>query len=244
MIYKLVISYVGTAYYGWQVQKDLPTVQGNVEALLEKVFKQKISLRYSSRTDTGVHALGQVASFHGDKEWKPSALKMALNTQLPPDIVVRSVEIMPDDFDARRASKKTYYYLINNTSTRNPFGLDRVWWVKQRLDIQKMRKAIEYLRGERDFSGFMGSGSDIKTTIRTIYQMELTEKNGYIRLTVTAGGFLKQMVRNITGTLVDIGRGRFSPEYIREILASGDRKKAGVAAPACGLYLEKVYYDE
>lgn len=242
--YKLLISYIGTAYKGWQVQPNSPTVQGVIEALLFKIFKERIVLMYSSRTDAGVHALEQVANFVCEPKYDERAILLMLNTQLPNDIVVKSVEKVPMEFSSRHAKRKTYYYRIHNSKIKNPFKLDRVWWIPQNLNKSDMLKALELFKGKKDFKAFMSSGGDAKTTIREIYEVRLVEQDDEMWIYFTANGFLKQMVRNIVGTVVDIGKGRYKVNEVRDMLASCDRTKAGVTAPSRGLYLEKVFYDE
>lgn len=240
--FKLVISYDGTNYHGWQVQDNGPSIQGKIEDSLGSIFNTPVRLRYSSRTDTGVHALCQVASFRAETCIKEENIKRALNSMLPDDIVVTSVNVMPDDFDARKPVKKTYKYCIKNCATRDPFYLNRAWWIPYGLDLGLMYKASRSLVGTHDFQAFMSSGSDVKTTVRKIFDIDITISSDNIFINITADGFLKQMVRNIVGTLVDVARGHIPANKVKEILDSKDRKTAGVAAPACGLYLEKVYY--
>ena len=242
--YRLLITYIGTAYKGWQIQPTSPTVQGTIEDLLLKMFKTRIVLKYASRTDAGVHALGQVANFCCESKYDERAIMLMLNTQLPPDIVIKSVEKVPLDFDARRSTKKTYYYLIHNSKVKDPFKLEREWWVPQKLNKNDMLSAFEIFKGKKDFKAFMSSGGGAKTTIRDIHSIDLVEEGEQLKIYFTANGFLKQMVRNIVGTVVDVGKGRFKVEDVREMLNSYDRTKAGVTAPAHGLYLERVYYEQ
>ena len=242
--YKLLITYIGTAYTGWQVQPNSPTIQGVIEDLLFKIFKQRIVLLYSSRTDAGVHALGQVANFVCEPKYDERAILLMLNTQLPEDIVVKSVEKVPREFNSRHAKRKTYYYRIHNSKIKDPFKLNRVWWIPYKLNKSDMLEALELFKGKRDFNTFMSSGGGAKTTIREIYDVRLVEKGDELWLYFTANGFLKQMVRNIVGTVVDIGKGRYKASDVSKMLDSCDRTKAGVTAPARGLYLENVVYDE
>lgn len=242
--YKILISYIGTDYKGWQVQPNSPTIQGVIEELLLKIFKQRIVLFYSSRTDAGVHALGQVANFICEPKYDERAILLMLNTQLPEDIVVKSVEKVPMEFNSRHAKRKTYYYRIHNSKVKDPFKLNRVWWIPQKLNKNDMLEALELFKGRRDFNSFMSSGGGAKTTIREIYEVSLIEKDDEIWIYFTANGFLKQMVRNIVGTVVDIGKGRYKACEVSNMLAACDRTKAGVTAPSRGLYLEKVVYEE
>lgn len=241
--YKLVITYVGTAYTGWQTQPGTPTIQNVIEQLLSKVFGRKMTIRYPSRTDAGVHAFGQVASFEVESEYSAERMQKILNSQLPPDITVKSVEIMPSGFDAKRAVRKRYSYLISTAPTRSPFYIDRVWWIKQKLNKNNMLKALNYFVGERDYRAFMGSGSDAKTTIRTIYSIDVHEDGDEMKITFVGNGFLKHMIRNIVGTAVEVGVGRYSVEDVLAMIESKDRKMAGVTAPAYALYLEEIFYE-
>ncbi len=241
-VYKLVISYVGTEYTGWQTQPETPTIQNTIEQLLTKVFKKKTTLRYPSRTDAGVHAYGQVASFEAESDFSADRMHKIINSQLPPDITVVSVELMPDGFDAKKAIKKKYHYLISTAPTRSPFYINRVWWVKQKVNKNNMLEALNLFKGEKDFRAFMGSGSDAKTTIRNIYSIEVQENGDEMKITFIGNGFLKHMIRNIIGTVVEVGVGRYSIDDVRSMLDSKDRKKAGITAPAYALYLEEVFY--
>jgi tRNA pseudouridine38-40 synthase len=234
---------VGTAYCGWQVQEGQSTVQGTIEELLKKIFGKRIVLRYASRTDSGVHALGQVAGFYCDSKYSAEQIQKMLNTQLPNDIVVKDVSVVDNSFDPRRSLKKTYFYLISNSKIRDPFTLDRVWWLRYKLNKNKMLAALELFKGKKDFKAFMASGSDVKSTIREIYDISFFDSGEDLKISFTGNGFLKQMIRNIVGTVVDIGRGRFEVDDVLRILESKDRVFAGVTAPAHALYLEKVYYE-
>lgn len=241
--YKLTIAYVGANYCGWQVQPGELTIQGVIEDLLLKVFGKRVVLRYASRTDSGVHALGQIASFRVESDFDAEKMQQMLNTQLPNDVVIKKTELSPDDFDARRAIKKTYYYLIDTSEIRDPFLLGRAWWVKYKLNKNDMLECLKVFLGENDFNAFMGSGSDVKTTIRHMYDITLSEEGTLIKISFTANGFLKQMIRNIVGTVVETGRGRFTVEDVKKMLESKDRRNAGVTAPPYGLYLERIYYE-
>ena len=242
--YKLTICYVGTEYCGWQVQSGVVTIQSVIEDLLYKVFDKRVVLRYASRTDSGVHALGQVAVFACESKFTAAEIQKILNTQLPQDIIIKTVEEVSPEFDPRKAKMKTYFYLVDNGPVRDPFKINRAWWVRQKLDKANMLKALEHFKGRKDFMAFMASGSGAKTTIREIYDISIFEKGDVMKISFTGSGFLKQMIRNIIGTVVEVGRGRFKPEDIKKMLASKDRKTAGVTAPPYGLYLERIYYEQ
>lgn len=242
--YKLVISYMGDNYNGWQRQKNALTVQEVLENLLSKIFKTNIKLRYSSRTDSGVHAFGQVANFCADDIISTSSLKKAMNTQLPNDIVVKSVETVDTSFDARKSKYKEYKYLIDIGETRSPFRVGRYWRMRKKVDIVKIKKAILFFIGEKDFKSFMATNGASKNTVRNIYDFYLTECTDKLVFTIIANGFLKQMVRNIIGTIIEVGLGRFELNDLDKIFYAKDRTKAGITAPAYGLYLNKVFYEE
>jgi len=242
--YKLVVSYDGTNYNGWQTQADGPTVQAVIESLLDKVFKEKVNLRYPSRTDSGVHAFGQVVSFTCRSEFSAERMLKILNSQLPSDITIKSSEIVSNDFDAKKASKKRYSYHISTTPTRSPFYINRVWWIKYKMDIGVLKEALAIFVGEKDFRAFMGAGSDAKTTIRNIYSITVLEQNDEFKIVFEGNGFLKHMIRNIVGTAVEAAIGRYDVEDVKKMLESKDRRTAGITAPAYALYLEEIYYDE
>jgi len=241
--YKLTIAYVGTNYCGWQVQPGELTIQGVIEQLLLKLFRKRVVLRYASRTDSGVHALAQMATFTCESDFSPEKIQQILNTQLPNDIVIKEVELATDDFDVRKTTKKTYYYLIDTSEIRDPFMLGRAWWAGYKLNKNVMLECLKLFLGKHDFNAFMASGSEVKTTIRSMYDIRLSEEGVLIRISFTGDGFLKQMIRNIVGTVVDAGRGRFTVEDVKKILGSKDRRNAGITAPPYGLYLESISYE-
>jgi len=241
--YKMVISYVGDNFKGWQVQKNHKTVQQEIENILERIYKKRIILRYSSRTDSGVHAYCQVASFKAENKLTVLKLQMALNTQIDKDIVVKSIEIVNDNFDARKSKYKEYKYLIDTGGIRNPFRKNRFWRVRYVLDIEIIKQGVKLFIGKKDFRSFMAVDGEAKTTVREVYDFYLTQYDDKLEFTIKADGFLKQMVRNIIGTVLDLGRGRFKIEDIDNIFKAKDRAKAGTTAPAYGLYLNKVFYE-
>jgi tRNA pseudouridine38-40 synthase len=242
--YKLTISYDGTGYVGWQTQPGKPTIQGVIENLLFKVFGKQITLRYPSRTDAGVHAYGQVASFKCESEYSAERMQKILNTQLPPDISILDVKVCGPEFDARKALKKKYTYRISNAPIRSPFYINRVWWLKYKLNKNDMLKAFDLFIGEKDFKAFMGSGTEVKTTIRNIYAIDIKQDGHEMNISFTGNGFLKHMIRNIVGTVVEVGIGRYGVQDVVNMLESKDRRKAGITAPAYALYLEEIFYDE
>lgn len=248
---KIIIEYDGTHFSGWQTQPHKRTVQGTIEKVLQKIIQQKITIIGASRTDAGVHALGQVAHFHTSHPVTCKRLFAALNGLLPPDISVKEVLEVSDFHAQKNAKRKTYTYLIWNSRLKPALMRDRVWHVWSPLNLPEMKKAAKYLVGRHDFSAFRGANSNTKTSVREIYAITvgrgavLAPQGGRtppLQIQMTGNGFLKYMVRNIVGTLIDVGKGRLTPEKFFEILKSRDRKKAGVAAPACGLYLERIDY--
>ena len=241
---RLVIEYDGTGFAGWQTQPHKRTVQETIEQILCRITQEKIHLIGASRTDAGVHALGQAANFQTRSRVTCDKLLIALNGLLPPDIAVREVRNVSRFHANKDARRKTYRYLVWNGPVRNALMRDRAWHVWTPLNLTAMRKGAGHLLGRHDFSAFRGTRSDTKTSVRRIYQINIGRgaRTAPLQITVTGNGFLKYMVRNIVGTLVEVGKGRLQPEDIRRILRSKDRKKAGMTAPAFGLYLLKVRY--
>lgn len=241
---KLLIEYDGTNYRGWQVQPDGPTIQGMLEEKLSRLTSERIHVIGSGRTDSGVHALGQVAHFRTQSQMDTRMIQRALNSLLPPDIVIREVEEVDEGFHARKQSKsKVYEYRILNRNLRSVFHRGYVWHIPQKLNLAEMKKATQSLIGEHDFSAFRTVGSPTRTTVRRVIRGEWKRgRDDLIRFEIEANGFLKQMVRSIIGTLVEIGKGRMKATDFRKILNSKDRKEAGPTAPAQGLFLKEVKY--
>jgi len=241
---KLIIEYDGTNYQGWQVQPKGPTIQGMLEDKIKLLTGEFIQLFGSGRTDAGVHALGQVAHFKTQSQRDVHSMQRALNSLLPPDIVIQKIEKVEEGFHARKHAKsKIYEYRILNRSLRSAFCRGYVWHIPQKINLTQMRKATQGLIGEHDFSAFRTAGSSTRTTIRRVTRAEWKRgRDGLIRFEIEANGFLKQMVRSIVGTLVDVGKGKINVEEFRKILRSRDRKNAGPTAPAQGLFLKEVKY--
>ena len=241
---KLIIEYDGSNYLGWQVQPNGQTIQGVIQDRLKRLTGESSQLIGSGRTDAGVHALGQVAHFKTESRMDANTFQRALNSLLPEDIVIRRAEEVDAEFHARRSARsKVYKYRILNRVT--PPAIDRqyVWHVPQKLNLDEMKKATHGLVGEHDFSAFRSVGSSARSSVRNILRADWKRgKGGLLRLEIEATGFLKQMVRAIVGTLVEVGRGKISVQKFREILESKDRKKAGPTAPARGLFLKEVKY--
>ncbi|MCD8090436.1 MAG: tRNA pseudouridine(38-40) synthase TruA [Clostridiales bacterium] len=240
----LKIAYDGTAYYGWQRQNNFITVQQRLEESLSRLLGQEISVRGSSRTDTGVHALGQGAVFKADFTIPEDRFPYALNSFLPEDIVCRGARLVDEEFHPQYSVvKKTYKYSILNDRYRNPL-LDRYCeFVPKELDTDKMSQCCKYFLGEHDFKAFCASGSTAKTTNRTIYDLTVEKNQNIIDIEVTGNGFLYNMVRIIAGTLVDVGLGKIPVSDVEKIIAWGDRTKAGKTLPPRGLALMNIVYD-
>lgn len=241
---KLTIAYDGTNYHGWQTQPKKTTIQGEIEKAISIITKQEeVKLIASGRTDKGVHALGQVANFIADTRIESDKIRLALNANLPKDIRVLKSEDVPMEFHARfDALKKTYMYQIYNATVENPFYRNYSYFVPYKLDFDLMREASKLLIGTHDFKGFMAAGSQVKTTVRTIYNLELIREKELIKLFITGNGFLYNMVRIIAGTLIDIGKGTKDISCITNALESGDRTVLGYTANPEGLFLKEVIY--
>jgi len=245
---KLTLAYDGTAFSGWQVQPNERTIQDVLERAIAKTTGEQIRAVASGRTDAGVHALGQVVSFATQSSIELDVLCRALNANTPFDLVVLDVCKAPNGFHAiRDAIGKRYRYVIQDGPLPDVFSRAYAWHIPQRLDDKAMRVAAQSLIGKHDFISFQASGSDRKTTVRTITDLTVhrcTENDfSKIVIEVAADGFLYNMVRNIVGTLVEVGRSNKSTDWPGEVLAAEDRKVAGMTAPPHGLFLVKVDYD-
>lgn len=241
----LTIAYDGTKYSGWQVQPNGTTIQQLVEDALENLLGERVQLCSSGRTDAGVHARAMPAAFHTYRELPLRAFIEGTNRFLPDDIAVQDARLVSDGFKPISAAvSKHYRYTIYNSIVRSP--LDRLysWQVRETLDLPAMMAAARHFVGTHDFAAFRASNCVAKTTTRRMDSVEIRQTGNFINIDVVGEGFLKYMVRVMSGTLVDVGRGRFNPEHVERLLREGDRKKAGVTAPACGLCLIRVYYPE
>jgi tRNA pseudouridine38-40 synthase len=240
---KLTVEYDGTNYHGWQIQTTGETVQSVLERAVSTFLRKSTRITGSGRTDAGVHALGQVANFFSDKEYEPHRIRRALNALTPFDITIKEVAIVPDSFDARRDGRsRVYEYHILNRPTPSPFHLNRAWNVHQPLDVNAMREAIPCLIGEHDFSSFRAAGCDAEHPVRKVYANSLDRCGELLVYTIEATAFLRHMVRNIIGTVAEVGLGLRTPQSFVELLEARDRTKAGVTAPAHGLFLVEVKY--
>lgn len=240
---KLTVAYDGTNYCGWQVQPNGITVQEVLNQCLSEFTGENIETIGASRTDAGVHALGNVAVFDTEMRMPGDKFSFALNQRLPEDIRIQKSEEVDADFHPRYVkSQKTYEYRILNC--RFPIPTERFYshFTYIPLDVDKMKEAASYLIGEHDFKSFCGTGEQVKTTVRTVKEIQIEKSGDRITIRITGEGFLYNMVRIIAGTLMDIGGGLYPPEKMKEILEAKDRKKAGPTAPARGLTLMKIQY--
>jgi len=240
---KMTIEYDGTNYHGWQEQKNAVSVSGVITESIKELTGENVNLIGASRTDTGVHAYGQVANFLTYSEIPPERFFAALNPILPSDIVIKESKEASEKFHAQYNSKgKKYRYIIYNARTPSAILRDRAAFVFYGLKITRMQDAAEYFLGKHDFSAFCASGATVKSFERTIKSLTVERRGEVFEIEVTGDGFLYNMVRIIAGTLIDVGRGAIPVEKIPEILHSKDRRKAGRTAPPQGLYLVEVYY--
>ena len=241
---RLKIAFQGTHFLGWQSQRNGKTLQELFETLLAKIFREKIILHGSSRTDSGVHARGFVAHFKVKSALSDRKIKDALNFYLPQEVVVLSAKTAPDSFHARfHAKSKTYQYEIWNHRTRPVFDkAPFVLWVPPKLDVIAMRRAAKPLVGKHDFSAFRDSGEEERSAVRNIKSFSISRRGHLITIKVAGDGFLKHMVRIIVGTLISIGRGKLPIKHTISLLESKDRKKSGPAAKSQGLTLLQVRY--
>lgn len=240
---KLTVEYDGTNYCGWQTQPNGASVQSVLEQAVSTFLGIPTRVIGSGRTDAGVHALGQVVNFFGDCNFELHRLIRGLNALTPLDVTIKEAEIVPDAFDARRDGRsRIYKYYILNRSTPSPFHLNRAWHVHERLDLEAMREAIGCLSGEHDFSSFRAAGCEAAQPIRRVYRNSLERRGDSLIYTIEATAFLRHMVRNIVGTMVEVGRGARNAESVKKLLEARDRTKAGVTAPPHGLFLVKVNY--
>jgi tRNA pseudouridine38-40 synthase len=253
---KLTIAYDGTDFAGWQFQPGQRTIQETLQEAVERITGERTPVVASGRTDAGVHALGQVARFETNSSLSPDVIQRALNAELPNDIVVLAAAEAPAGFDPiRHAHRKSYRYIVHDGPLPDVFSRRYSWHIYRRLDADAMHRAAQALVGRHDFSGFEGSGSERVSTIRTVLELTITRNSsqgragerggepGEIRFEITADGFLYNMMRNIVGTLVEVGRGQREESWPAAVLAAQDRRAAGPTAPPQGLFLISVEYE-
>lgn len=246
MKFLLKLSYLGTNLNGFQVQKNARTVQGELCAAASAIFARKCDVSGCSRTDSGVHAAEYFAtvSFDGESNIPESRIPRAINTYLKSDISVSAAWRTGDDFSVRRAvSGKEYMYLIYNGETRDPFYFDRALFYPNKINEAAIERACEIIKGRHDFSAFMASGSDIANTVRNVTECKAERDGDFLKIYVSADGFLYNMVRIIVGTLLEVSEGKMSIDDVRAAVNGSVREAAGRTAPACGLYLNRVFID-
>lgn len=242
---RLTIAYDGTAYHGWQIQKNGNTIEAEITKALESIVKESVEVIGASRTDAGVHALGNIAVFTTTARMPAEKYSYALNQRLPEDIRIQKSEEVPLDWHPRKCkSRKTYEYKIYRSEFPMPVGRQYWYHTYHVLDVELMREAAKFLVGEHDFKSFCQVGAQVETTVREIYSIEIEEDGPLLIIQVCGGGFLYNMVRIIAGTLMDVGLHRKKPEDMERILSACDRQAAGPTAPAQGLTLMKYEYPE
>ena len=242
---KLTVAYDGTAYAGWQVQPNGRSIQATMEEALARILQEPVRLRAAGRTDAGVHAREQVVDFSDAGARDLETIVHGGNALLPPAIRILSADVVPETFDARRhATEKEYRYFLRLSPVDSPFLSRYAWHIEKPLDLDAVRAGLSQLVGEHDFSSFRGQGCTSISPVRTIFRAEATEHGipGLVSIDVAGTGFLRHMVRNIVGTVVNAGKGRHSADHVGEILRARDRSAAGVNAPPHGLFLWRVSY--
>ena len=241
----LRLQYDGTAYHGWQVQKTDVTVAETLERALTKVCGEPIKVVGCGRTDAGVHAKRYCANFRTDCTIPIDRVPLAVNARLPADIAVVDAVAAPEDFNAIGSCiQKEYVYQIYNSRIRDPFYVDRAWFYPKHLDESIMREAAKHFVGEHDFAAVRSVGTEVKSTVRTVYYYDVERDGDIISLRVCANGFLYNMARAMAGTVVYAAEGKFPPESVADILAGCDRTAAGPTVPPGGLYMTKLWYDD
>lgn len=242
---KIVVAYDGAGYRGWQRQKLKPTVQEVLEEKIGIIANEKVKVIGSGRTDAGVHALRQVAHFKTSSGLDEGRLLYGINSLLPSEIVVKELKEVDKSFHAQHdVVSKIYLYQIYNEAIRSILYRNYAWHIPYSLNLTAMREAADFIVGCHDFSSFCATGTDVIGRERTIMSLDIKSREGLIRLTIMADGFLRYMVRNIVGTLVDVGRGKLEPRGVERILQAKDRKMAGMTAPPYGLFLKEVIYRQ
>lgn len=243
MNFRLLIQYDGTRYDGWQRQKATgDTIQGKIETVLQKMTGAAVEIKGASRTDAGVHARGQVANVQLPDNYREEKIRDYLNKYLPDDIGILEVSKASERFHSRlNAGEKTYLYRISTNRIKNVFERKYIFDLNQQLDVEKMESAAALLIGEHDFQSFCGKKMK-KSSVRSLNEIKLKERNGELQIYYRGSGFLFHMVRIITGTLIEVGRGERTPESVAQVLAARERARVGFTAPAKGLCLLKINY--
>ena len=242
--FKVMMSYDGTAYHGFQRQENALAIQQVIEETIESIIGEKTIIYGCSRTDTGVHANEYCFNFLHNNSITPNGLVRSLNSLLPDDIAIKSCKEVDEGFHARYHCKgKEYKYLIHNSSIKDPFLKDRAYRYVRHIDEELLNNVAQNFAGMHDFKSLCSSGSSSINTVRTIHSIDITRNGDLVTLTVSGDGFLYNMVRIIVGTLIFVNEGKIKPSQISQIIEGKDRKLAGKTAPACGLYLNRVFYD-
>lgn len=241
--YLLIVEYEGTAYHGWQIQKNGMTIQEILEKALSQITNTKTTVLSAGRTDAGVHAEGMPAHFVTESKMKTGEFQLALNSLLPHDITIKEIRKVPMSFNARGSAKrKLYRYMILNRDHPSGLNFRRSWFIPHKLDVAAMRRASKYLQGEHDFTSFRAGNCNAKSPVRTMERVEIFKQDGYLIFEFEGKGFLKHMVRNFIGTLVYVGKKNFPARHVKTILEARERKIAGPTAPSHGLCLIRVQY--
>lgn len=243
---KLTVAYDGTDYCGWQIQPNGITVEEVLNRAISRLTGEDIHIIGASRTDSGVHALGNVAVFDTASSIPPERMAYAINQKLPGDIVIMESSEVSIDWHPRyqNAITKTYKYHIYNAPMPDPLKRRTTTFLSFPLDVEQMKRGAVHLVGEHDFASFCNIRTSVEDTVRTVYEIDIQKENEDITIQITGNGFLYNMVRIIAGTLIRVGRGFYKPEQVKEILEAKVRTEAGVTAPACGLVLERIEYGE
>lgn len=243
---RLIVRYDGTGLSGWQRQRGVPSVQEALETAIATMAGERVTVRGAGRTDAGVHALAQVAAFRTTADIPEKGWRMGLTSRLPPQVAVRDARVVAENFDPRRASAgKRYRYVLLTSAMRDPLVRDRAWHVHGDLDLDRMAREARDLIGVHDFRAFRAADCERETTVRQLFRVTIkspyADRDDLVAIEVEGTAFLKNMVRIIVGTLVDVGRGKLPEGTVRERLADGDRTLSGMTAPAHGLYLDEVF---
>ncbi|MDI6777098.1 MAG: tRNA pseudouridine(38-40) synthase TruA, partial [Syntrophales bacterium] len=241
---KMIVEYNGGGYHGWQRQNDTMTVQQVLEETIGIITREEIKVIGAGRTDAGVHAINQVANFKTGSKIEETKLLQGINSLLPKDVVVKHLVEVEETFHARHdARSKVYLYQIYNRPVRSVVYRDYAWFIRESLAIDRMRAALLLLKGTHDFSSFSAADKEIKNHVRTVMDVDVkVARCGMVKIYIEANGFLRYMVRNIVGTLVDVGKGRWLPTEFMCLIEAKDRRRAGVTAPPQGLFLMEVKY--
>lgn len=244
MRYRIIVEYNGKDFFGWQKQAGLPSVQEALEKAFEKATGKAVVMTASGRTDAGVHALGQVVSFEAETSIPTEKIPYAVNVFLPTGVRILACEKAAPEFNARfDAKRKTYLYKMYVSPHLSPLKADSAVWLTKMPDVELMKKAATTIIGTHDFSAFAATGSTVKDFVRTVYDLKAERAGNDVWVEITGNGFLYNMVRIVVGTLLDVGYGKYPPEYVSEIIEKKDRTLAGKTMPPEGLYLKSVEYD-